>query len=99
MVSNEAYSLQGALDSPATLDGEVNVVGVHLWIALHKLDARVVLPVAHRLLKQRLVSAAEYGVNLIWNDPIVPCTLLAHSDAPSKPLTSWQKVIRLVSPE
>lgn len=90
---------QGALDSPAALNGEVNVVGVHLWIALHKLDARVVLPVAHRLLKQRLVSAAKYGVYLIWNDAVVPCTLLAHGDAPSKPLASWQKIIRFVSPE
>lgn len=51
---------KGTCDSPATLYCEVNVVGVQLGIAFHKLNARKVLPVAHRLLEQRLMSAAEY---------------------------------------
>ena len=42
---------------------------------LDKLDAGVVLPVAHGLLEQGLVDTAEVSVNLIRDDGVVPDAL------------------------
>lgn len=52
---------------------------------LHELDARVVLPVAHRLPEQRFVSAAEVAVYLVRDDAVVPDPLLACRGGPGDP--------------
>lgn len=62
-------------DSPAAAYGKDNVVGMNFGIALYKLDARGVLPVAHGLLEERLVQATEVAVDLVGNDTVIPDAL------------------------
>lgn len=45
--------------------------------SLHKLDTGEVLPVAHGLLEQCLVGAAEVAVDLVGDNAVVPDTFLA----------------------
>lgn len=45
-------------------------------VALHKLDARRVLPVAHGLFEEGFVQAAEVAVDLVGDDTVIPNALL-----------------------
>lgn len=61
---------------PAAAYGEYNIIGMYFRIALHKLDARRVLPVAHGLFEEGFVEAAEVTVDLVGDDTVVPNALL-----------------------
>lgn len=62
-----------------------NVVGVLVRIAFHKLDARKVLPMTHRLLEQCLVRPTKVRINLVGNHPVVPDSLLLSCRRPRHP--------------
>jgi len=68
-----------------------------LRVALHELDARGVLPVAHGQLEERLVDATEVAVDLVRNDSIVPDAILFGCDGPGHPMT--QLLLIFGSPE
>lgn len=59
-------------NSPALPLGKHDVVGMVDWIAFDELDARIVLPVAHRLFKQRLMQSTEVAIDLVRNDAKIP---------------------------
>lgn len=65
------------MNSPTGSLGEENVVGVLAGVALDKLDARPILPVAHCHLEEGLVAAAEVGVDVVRDDAVLPNALLA----------------------
>jgi hypothetical protein len=65
------------VNSPTGSLSEENVVGVLAGVALDKLDARPVLPVAHGHLEEGLVAAAEVGVDVVRDDAVLPNALLA----------------------
>lgn len=53
-------------------------------IPLHEFDAGEVLPVAHRLLEECLVEAAEVAIDLKGDDTVVPDALLLRGDGTRK---------------
>lgn len=65
--------------------------------ALHKLDARKVLPVSHRLLEQRLVRTAKVRIDLVRNHTVVPDALRFGGGRPRRPMVRqrgqkrWQR--------
>lgn len=89
------------IHSPAAAYGKDNVIGMNFCIALHKLDARGVLPVAHGLLEERLVQATEVAVDLVGNDTVVPDALLfgGHSTSYAMMMMSFHFPLRAAAVE
>jgi hypothetical protein len=73
------------LNSPTGSLGEEDVVGVLAGVALDKLDARPVLPVAHGHLEEGLVAAAEVGVDVVRDDAVLPNALLTRRSRTLRP--------------
>lgn len=48
-----------------------------IQLPFHELHTSEVLPMPHGLLEERLVSSAEIAVDLVWNDSVLPDSLLA----------------------